>query len=183
MLTFICGGVRSGKSSVGENIAETKQPHNSRLIYLATSTRTDEEMNRRIQHHQTEREDRKANWVTIEQSRDLRDISNTLAHQDIVFLDCLTTWLSNEMFGHPFGDVSSFAVKQYMKDAIVEIEAACACVIVISNDVFHEPVPEHSGTFEYVKTLGELHQYFVRKAETVIEMEAGEPLLRKGERF
>ncbi|MDQ0299488.1 adenosylcobinamide kinase/adenosylcobinamide-phosphate guanylyltransferase [Salibacterium salarium] len=181
MLTFICGGVRSGKSRIGENIAEKNRITNeSRLIYLATCRYTDEEMIKRIQHHKLDRRNRNGYWITIEQPTNIDTIVGRLKKKDIVFLDCLTTWLSNEMF-YDYSDICSNHIKHYMKETVEQLEASCAHLIIISNDIFHEPVPVHKETYLYMQILGELHQYFVQQAKNVIEMEAGKPLLRKGE--
>ena len=62
MLLFISGGVRSGKSTLGEKFANELASGNK--IYLATSKAYDEEMKQRIYKHQKDRENK--GFFTIE---------------------------------------------------------------------------------------------------------------------
>ncbi len=53
MLIFLSGGVRSGKSALGERLIERYA--RGRKIYLATSKICDEEMERRVARHREDR--------------------------------------------------------------------------------------------------------------------------------
>ncbi|MCP4993531.1 MAG: bifunctional adenosylcobinamide kinase/adenosylcobinamide-phosphate guanylyltransferase, partial [Gammaproteobacteria bacterium] len=61
MKELILGGARSGKSSLAEQLAdECGQP----VLYIATASAGDEEMEERIRHH---RERRPAEWTSLEE--------------------------------------------------------------------------------------------------------------------
>ncbi|MFB4163473.1 bifunctional adenosylcobinamide kinase/adenosylcobinamide-phosphate guanylyltransferase [Alteribacillus sp. JSM 102045] len=180
MLTFICGGVRSGKSSWGEDYAEKLQA-GGRLIYIATARTTDSEMKKRIDLHKKERQLRSDAWLTIEQSKRLDVCAKSISKNDIIFLDCLTTWLSNEVFSDVEPPQLSSVVKDRVKSAVSVLEDACSHLIIISNDLFQEPIPESEQVYRYIKILGELHQYFTDQAELAVKMEYGIPVVMKGE--
>ncbi|SDH38806.1 bifunctional adenosylcobinamide kinase/adenosylcobinamide-phosphate guanylyltransferase [Alteribacillus bidgolensis] len=181
MLTFVCGGVRSGKSNWGEKAAEKLRRADGKLIYLATAQPSDEEMKNRILLHQRERQAKCAEWTTIEQSVKLDACADFLRNHDILFLDCLTTWLSNEMFIDFNRQLQPKDIKRRIIAAVAALERACNHVIIISNDLFHEPIPHDKHVYRYIRVLGELHQYFVHHAKTAVKMEAGRPVVMKGE--
>ena len=55
-LTFICGGVRSGKSAYAERwLVNEARKNGGRLVYIASGKATDSEMQARIERHQQDR--------------------------------------------------------------------------------------------------------------------------------
>lgn len=98
MLIFVTGGVRSGKSSWAEHYLTVKKNQANRLVYIATSFPSDEEMTKRILQHQLKRAQGKEKWLAIEQTNDVGKLSKKLQKNDFVLLDCLTTLLTNELF-------------------------------------------------------------------------------------
>ena len=69
-LTFISGGVRSGKSAYAEKLlVDEAEKNGGRLVYIASGIATDSEMQARIERHQTDRAAH--NWTTIEQPVEL----------------------------------------------------------------------------------------------------------------
>src|SRR5690625_7013154 len=73
-LIFISGGVRSGKSSFAESYAaQVAESKDKNLYYLATSVSFDDEMTKRIKHHQATRGKSIYNWQTIEASKDISE--------------------------------------------------------------------------------------------------------------
>ncbi|MBO1912583.1 bifunctional adenosylcobinamide kinase/adenosylcobinamide-phosphate guanylyltransferase, partial [Microvirga sp. 3-52] len=96
-LTFISGGVRSGKSAFAEKIlVEQAESCDGRLIYIASGTVTDAEMGLRIKTHRQDRAEN--NWLTIEQPVKLEEVIPFIRENDFVLWDCLTTWLANELY-------------------------------------------------------------------------------------
>jgi adenosylcobinamide kinase/adenosylcobinamide-phosphate guanylyltransferase len=60
-VSLVFGGFRSGKSRYAQQLAE----HSSRVTFVATAERRDdEEMHRKIERH---RADRPAHWATVEE--------------------------------------------------------------------------------------------------------------------
>src|SRR4051812_24896731 len=85
----IGGGVRSGKSSFA---VERGLLLGERRAFIATATRSDDEMNARIDRHQV---DRMNAFKTVEEPLALADALEALTGYDVVVVDCLTLWFSN----------------------------------------------------------------------------------------
>ncbi|WP_240377702.1 bifunctional adenosylcobinamide kinase/adenosylcobinamide-phosphate guanylyltransferase [Bacillus piscicola] len=180
-ISFISGGVRSGKSSFAEKWAEGNKKRDGRLVYIATAKPTDHEMIERIRKHQHDRLLKNESWITIEQERDLSNICGQLRPADTVLVDCLTIWLSNEMFAHS-EQRSMQEVQRNMCEALHYVQEACSHLVIVSNDIFHEMLPEAKETKAYVQALGQLHQYIVRHAGAAVKLEFGKPIWMKGGR-
>ena len=183
-IIFICGGVRSGKSSFAEKIAaEDAAKINGQLHYLAAGRNSDAEMTERIARHQKDREQSGLAWKTWEQPVDLIALTGVFSKKDVVLLDCLTTLLNNEFFSVDEQWQNVDFQKKVMKSILAGIEqisAQCYQLIIVSNEVLHEAQGDNELVFIYGKILGQLHQQVVAKAHHAYLVEAGIPLLMKG---
>ena len=65
MIHLVLGGARSGKSSYAESLATASEKS---VTYLATATPSDDEMAKRIKHHQ---QTRPSHWLLIEEAFDI----------------------------------------------------------------------------------------------------------------
>ncbi|WP_025785558.1 bifunctional adenosylcobinamide kinase/adenosylcobinamide-phosphate guanylyltransferase [Sporosarcina sp. D27] len=184
-LTFISGGVRSGKSAYAEQLARTEATRTGgRLVYIASGTATDDEMAKRIARHRSDRAD--DGWTTIEQPTHLENVLPNLQPHDHVIWDCVTTWLGNEAFeGWETGTPCILKPEcmdqkiTSLLDTIERIQNLTNQLIIVSNEVFDEPLKTEEITRTYTHTLGELHQAIVAKADTAIEMDSGLPIVHK----
>ena len=86
MIVLVLGGSRSGKSDVGEQIA---QRLGGRVTFVATATPTDPDMAARIEAHRARRPD---DWRTVECDQDLVDAVSGL--DDTVLIDSLGNWVA-----------------------------------------------------------------------------------------
>src|SRR5271157_549469 len=90
-VTFVLGGVRSGKSRYAQELAA----FGKRVAFIATAEACDEDMRQRIQRH---REDRPASWTTVEAPLALEDALLQCGSKfDTILVDCLTVWTANVM--------------------------------------------------------------------------------------
>lgn len=185
-ITFITGGVRSGKSSFAEKttIAKTLEISGS-LHYIATSKSADEEMEERIRNHQKDREESGYLWNTWEQPVDIEALASNFKGNDVILLDCLTTLLSNELFSQDTGWSNTRSKKDevFLRiwNGIKAIEKNCHHLILVSNEVFFDPLHEENELLLiYCQLLGKLHQRIVSTAEYAYVVEAGMPLRMKG---
>src|SRR6266404_3038638 len=90
-VTFVLGGVRSGKSRFAQRIASGF----GIVIFIATAKPSDPEMELRIERH---RQSRPATWQTLEVPVNLDvAISNLQEPKQLVVIDCLTVYLANVM--------------------------------------------------------------------------------------
>ena len=179
MLVFISGGVRSGKSTLGEKLADELATENK--IYLATSKANDDEMKRRILRHQKDRE--KKRFLTIEKSENVGEIVPALKTSDTVLMDCLGNLVANEMFYNNFGEYSvkmKTEITQKIYEDVLKINAAAGNLIVISNEVFSSGITYSKATEDYLEVLGQLHIKIVAVAQQAIECVYGNNVVHKG---
>jgi len=181
---FITGGVRSGKSSFAERKAvEIARRTAGRLNYLATGVPSDPEMIERIKKHQRDRLAETYKWKTYEQSVQIGKLAEVFTAEDVVLLDCVTTWLNNELFSseQKWNEQFLTNIKENIISGITSIKDRSGTLIIVSNEVLNEPIPSDEIVFTYGRLLGQIHQYLVREADQVFLVEAGIPIVMKGE--
>ncbi|ASN04685.1 bifunctional adenosylcobinamide kinase/adenosylcobinamide-phosphate guanylyltransferase [Virgibacillus necropolis] len=175
MLTFVCGGVRSGKTSYAEKgILNTKLAN---LHYVATGVVTDSEMQERVYRHKDDRLQSVRSWQTWEQPTGINQL--TFSSDDAVLLDCLTTWITNEMMAQEdkdLDDMIRFLIKQLEK-----LVASAGEVYIVSNDLSRDIPSSYRMVQDYLYILGSIHRFVVGRSDKAIEMVYGVPLLHKGE--
>lgn len=185
-ITFITGGVRSGKSSFAERMAIEKASEiGGSLHYIATSEASDDEMKERIARHQRDRQVGGSIWKTWEQATDIGTLASHFQKQDVILLDCLTTLLSNELFAHESNreqlSLKNEEVFQRIWNGIKTIANQCHYLVLVSNEVLSEPVSSSELMMTYCQLLGKLHQQITSNAKQAYVVEVGIPLLMKGE--
>ncbi|MGN4127911.1 bifunctional adenosylcobinamide kinase/adenosylcobinamide-phosphate guanylyltransferase [Lysinibacillus sphaericus] len=183
-LTFITGGVRSGKSHFAEKTAIRHYQNESliakRLIYIASGLALDSEMDKRILRHQADRQVQDIAWHTLEAPYHIELAFNELCDGDVVLWDCVTTWLTNAFYegfdtGTPCVEKPGCIEKklQSLKEAVLTLLEQRVTLFVVSNELFDEP-PYTSDEVElYRQMLGELHQWFVSVANDAYEINYG----------
>jgi adenosylcobinamide kinase / adenosylcobinamide-phosphate guanylyltransferase len=164
-VTLVLGGARSGKSRYAENLIAALPPP---WIYVATAEAQDHEMAARIRVHRARRG---PSWRTIEAPRDL---VTALADRENmpVLVDCLTLWLSNLMLAEADIDAAVESLEQ-------SLAAANAPVALVANEVGSWIVPDHPLGRKFRDLQGTLNQRIAARADRVVLMVAGLPLLVK----
>jgi adenosyl cobinamide kinase/adenosyl cobinamide phosphate guanylyltransferase len=162
-LTLVLGGARSGKSRHAERLLQGAPPP---WLYLATAQPLDEEMRARIATHQARRG---PGWETAEAPIDL---APALARAQPVLLDCLTLWLTNLLLGGH--DIA--AATDALDAALV---ARGAPAVLVANEVGLGIVPDNALARQFRDAAGQLHQRIAARADRVVLMVAGLPLLVK----
>jgi adenosylcobinamide kinase/adenosylcobinamide-phosphate guanylyltransferase len=170
-VTFVLGGVRSGKSRFAQRIACGSES----VIFIATAKPSDPEMELRIERH---RKSRPTAWPTLEVPVDLEVAISS--HQDpnrMAVVDCLTVYLANVM-SKAQGNES--AIKEHIERLCSALKETKASIILVSNEV-GSGVHASSATGRfYCDLLGELNQRVAALADNVILMVAGIPVPIKG---
>lgn len=163
-LTFVLGGARSGKSRYAENLVAALLPP---WIFVATAEAGDAEMAERIAAHRLRRG---KNWQTVEAPHDLPAALAACAAPTMV--DCLTLWMSNRMLAG--ADLEA---------EIARLEAALdslrAPVVLVSNEVGSGIVPDNELARRFRDMQGRLNQRMAARADRVVLMVAGLPLVVK----
>ena len=169
-VTFVLGGVRSGKSRFAEGLIAG---HPGRPVYFATAQAGDAEMAERIRRHRARRGDA---WTTLEEPLDLpRALASATRDNGAVLVDCLTLWLSNLMAA----DRTVERETQALLDVLPKLPAP---VVFVSNEVGLGIVPDNALARAFRDQAGFLHQSIAAAADRVYLIAAGLPLLLKGER-
>ncbi|KAB0679651.1 bifunctional adenosylcobinamide kinase/adenosylcobinamide-phosphate guanylyltransferase [Aureimonas leprariae] len=170
-LTLVLGGARSGKSRYAEGLVEAAKLAG---VYVATARDFggDTEMAERIRHH---RERRGASWRTVEAPLELGEaIRAEAAPGRAVLVDCLTLWLTNLMLESHDVEAESASF------AALFSEPPAGPVILVSNEVGLGIVPDNRMARDFRDHAGRLHQTLAAKAERVVFVAAGLPLVLKG---
>ncbi|CAM3954645.1 bifunctional adenosylcobinamide kinase/adenosylcobinamide-phosphate guanylyltransferase [Alkalicoccus chagannorensis] len=157
---FISGGARSGKSRYAEAWAASLAPS---PYYLATSRPGDAEMAARIAHHQTSRG---SLFYTIEAASYPVVPLRHLPPRSVILLDCLTVWLAGRRL-----DQAADEVKMWLAAAAGRQHE----LLIVSNDINEELLPESEEVHAYMQTLASLHRQIIHEAASVAQLRAGIP--------
>lgn len=166
-LSLVIGGARSGKSTLGERLAEAV---GSRVLYVATAEAGDAEMAERIERHRSGRAGR--GWVTIEAPRDLASVLKR-PEADVVLIDCLTLWLSNHL-------LAGSDVAAETEGLVRALDGCDVPVIAVSNEVGWSIVPDNALARKFRDEQGRLNQRLAGRAGLVVAAMAGLPMVLKG---
>lgn len=182
MRELILGGARSGKSSLA-----LQRAHDSgrKVVFVATATASDAEMQSRILLH---RDERPAEWKTIEAATGLATVLHRMDDPDVfIIVDCLTLWLSNVLCapsasssGQPqFNEV---AWSEEMNALLIALSQLQTDIALVSNEVGFGIVPENAVARRFRDEQGRLNQRVAACCERVTLMVAGVPLTIKPSR-
>lgn len=155
-IVLIGGGVRSGKSSLALELARSL---GDKKAFIATATRSDAEMDARIDRH---RHDRDGQYETLEEPLEL---ANALLRvdADVVVVDCVTHWLSNLL------------LQKLDREIILERAQAVANVleqrrchtVLVTNEVGMSVHPPTALGRAFVDICGLTHQRLARAADEI----------------
>jgi len=138
----------------------------TRRAFVATAEPFDDEMRARIKRH---REERGSLFETIEEPVEVPTVLRHCASYDVVLVDCMTTWLGNLM--------------HYQRDILAMKNELLASVsgneVLVTNEVGMGIIPMDASTRLYVEELGRLNAALAQRADQVIFMVAGLPLILK----
>ena len=183
-ITLILGGVRSGKSRFGEQLAH--ELGGDSVLFAATAEARDEEMLGRIQKHRLSRPEA---WQTLEQPLHLgKALESVSPRPKVVLLDCLTLLVSNVLCSVEWEPSTStklspsqFDLIQQMVDQ--EIDAILhfaqehpVHLIIVSGEVGLGLVPDNALGRAFRDLLGWTNQKIAKQATATYFMLAGFPI-------
>jgi adenosylcobinamide kinase/adenosylcobinamide-phosphate guanylyltransferase len=164
---FITGGERSGKSRYAQDLALQSS---ASPVYLATARRWDRDFQSRIIRHQ---EYRDKGWKTLEEEK---NISRFAFKGETVVLDCITLWMTN-FFVDLNRDVA--ACLEMGKKEIDQLILQDARWIIVSNEIGMGVHAATEAGRKFAELQGWMNQYIAAKADQVIFMVSGIPVLIK----
>jgi adenosylcobinamide kinase/adenosylcobinamide-phosphate guanylyltransferase len=137
--------------------------------FVATAEPGDVEMVERIAVHRSRRG---KDWDTVEAPHQLSAALAAVATDAPVLIDCLTLWLSNRMLA-----------EADLETEIAHLEAALsgrpAPVVLVSNEVGSGIVPDNELARRFRDRQGRLNQRMAARADRVVLMVAGLPIVVK----
>jgi adenosylcobinamide kinase/adenosylcobinamide-phosphate guanylyltransferase len=175
---LVLGGARSGKSRFAEQAAIESAKN---VVYVATATVYDDEMQQRIDRHI---DDRPAHWLTVEEPLLLAKVLQQHADKDTCLLvDCLTLWLTNVLMAEQSQANDNPAVirslAEYKEELLATLASLPGQVVLVSNEVGQGIVPMGELSRRFVDEAGWLHQDIARIANKVTLVVAGLPMKLK----
>ena len=196
-IILITGGQRSGKSSKAEELALSLS---ETPVYMATAHIWDEEFQERVRRHQ---ERRGPQWTNIEEEMALSKHDMT---GRVVVIDCVTLWLTNILYseelrvkseefataqdgeadssakGTAVANSSLFTLNSSLKLAKAEFDKfteAEATYIFVTNEIGSGGVSDNALQRKFTDLQGWMNQYIAQKADEVILMVSGLPIVIK----
>jgi adenosylcobinamide kinase / adenosylcobinamide-phosphate guanylyltransferase len=171
-LELILGGARSGKSRLAEDMAKKT---GLEVTYIATGQAGDEEMARRVLHHQQRRP---KHWGLVEEPLYLADVIEQNAQDGrLLLVDCLTLWLSNLLLHEQASKIWPEEKKKLLK----LLPTLVSPTILVGNETGLGVVPMGVLSRDFVDEAGWLHQDLAQVCDRVVFTVAGLPMVLKGE--
>lgn len=177
MMTVIIGGSGSGKSEYAEHYIQGFGSEFQRY-YLATMQVFGEEGRKKVLRH---RELRKGKgFITIERTDSVEDAINDMQNPEkaCVLLECMSNLTANEMFRAETMFSADVVAENVMKSIHV-LKEQCAHLVLVTNNIFEDGIRYDEGTTEYLRALGRINTELCKKADEIIEIVVGIPLVMK----
>ena len=179
MIHLVIGGSGSGKSAFAEKCAVEGKKSFQNLFYLATMAPFGREAAARIKRHREAREG--YGFTTIERQTDIGKIAEKYdIDNNILLLESLSDLAANELFTENGEMNDPVNTGDRIFDDILRIGEKTDRLIIVSDDIFRDGIIYTDETDMYMQMLGRLHIRIANIADTVTEVVAGLPCVRKG---
>lgn len=176
MMYVVTGGSGSGKSAYAEAIVQDISC--GERVYLATMKVYGEEGQAKVQRHIELRAQK--GFFTIEKIQSIGDIVPDIAGRRVtLLLEDLPNLLANELYddvGHQ-SDTAKTIDKIYAD--VSAVYGACENMVIVTGEVFSDGNSYDKSTMDYIHALGRLNCLFAERADSVVEVVCGIPLIVK----
>lgn len=172
MITYIYGGVSSGKSEYAEELISGEF---NKKIYLATMENAGEHAGKRVEKHLLQREGK--GFFTIEEPRHIKDLN--IDEDDNILLEDLTNLLSNNLFNEAGLKNNFEEITEEIFSDIITLKSRCNSVFIVGNDIFSTERNQSRELDIFIDCLYSLHKQIIEAADRVIEVVYGLPYDRK----
>ena len=170
MMTVVTGGSGSGKSAFAEDKIVSFGP--AKRIYIATMHPYDEESHKRVARHRKMRAGK--GFETVECYTGLKNLD--FPENAVVLLECMSNLVANEMYD-PSGAGEN--AEESILAGIHKLQKVSDDLVVVTNEVFSDSMPDNPEMEEYLKLLGKLNLRMGEMADLVTEVVYGIPVERK----
>ena len=170
--TLVLGGIRSGKSELAERLA---QDQGGPVVYVATATIGDAEMQERVRVHKMRRPPQ---WWLEEEPLSLGGVLRSKALMNpppTLLIDCMSLWVSNLLHA---GDSVFARERDNFLSALVSYPGL---VVIVSNEVGLGTIGMDPLTRRFADELGWLNQSLARRCDKVLLTVGGIAQTLKGE--
>jgi len=172
VLTFVLGGIRSGKSAFALDVAR----RSGRVTYLATGTASDPEMGERIDAH---RRSRPAGWTLVEEPLTIG--TAVAAGSGTVLLESVDGWLANRMeaaggAGANLTGAAGVALVAGCWNELLSLRERAGHLVAVSSEVGLSLVPLNAYGRAFTDHLGTLNQRLAASADEAYLVVAGIPV-------
>lgn len=167
MLELVTGGSGSGKSAYAESrICEWNRQGPNPLFYIATMYPYGEETEKKIERHRILRKGK--GFETLEWYTGLKQHleDGSLKGADVL-LECMSNLVANEMY---MESGAGCHADQTILEGIQELNQQCANLVIVTNEVFSESVPDSPEMKEYKRILGKINREIATMADQVTEV-------------
>lgn len=167
MLELVTGGSGSGKSAYAESrICEWNRQDPKPLFYIATMFPYGEETEKKIERHRILRKGK--GFETLEWYTGLKQHleEGSLKGADVL-LECMSNLVANEMY---MESGAGCHADQAILEGIQELNQQCANLVIVTNEVFSESVPDSPEMKEYKRILGRINREIATMTDQVTEV-------------
>ena len=167
MLELVTGGSGSGKSAYAESrICEWNRQDPKPLFYIATMYPYGEETEKKIERHRMLRKGKGFETLEWYTGLKLHLEEGSLQGSDVL-LECMSNLVANEMY---MESGAGCHADQAILEGIQELNRQCANVVIVTNEVFSESVPDSPEMKEYKRILGKINREIAIIADQVTEV-------------
>lgn len=208
MFELVTGGSGSGKSVYAEKrICQLQKKNDSQLYYIATMFPYGEETQRKIDRHRVQRAGKgfeTLEWYTglagkvekmesgsdvclKQHDQELENSGDSLSkNQEVqkcfsegsVLLECMSNLVANEMYMEEGAKEDTVEV---IVQGVKRLKESCTNLVIVTNEVFSESVPDTEEMRLYKKNLGRINSRLAEMADQVTEVIYGIPCYVKGD--
>ena len=177
MIVFICGGSKSGKSSLAQNISRALIKDKP-LYYIATMIPSDNEDKEKIRLHIEDRAD--MGFETVECGRNILSVTDSTDIEGTFMLDSVTALLTNEMYGNFATKGVDASAGQRCAADIKSLAETVKNIVIVSDYIFSDGNSYDKDTELFTESLACIGNSIAQYADVVMEMNFGNATIHKG---
>lgn len=187
MMELVTGGSGSGKSAYAESVICGKHrllcetTENAPLYYIADMVPYGRETEKKIEAHRKMRAGK--GFATLEWYVDLPGKISAPDSPELkgscVLLECVSNLTANEMYEPAGAQNTGGDTPESVIKGVRMLKERCAHLVVVTNDVFRESVPDSEEMTAYKDNLGMINRALAEMADRVTEVVSGVPVYIK----
>lgn len=187
MMELVTGGSGSGKSAYAESVICGKHrllcetTENAPLYYIADMVPYGRESEKKIEAHRKMRAGK--GFATLEWYVDLPGKISAPDSPELkgscVLLECVSNLTANEMYEPAGAQNTGRDTPESVIKGVRMLKERCAHLVVVTNDVFRESVPDSEEMTAYKDNLGMINRALAEMADRVTEVVSGVPVCIK----